>query len=62
MRKLAISYRDEVGGVLETIKDFDEETQTPLDEVISFCSGKAYFNDKEIDINDIVNIGIIEEG
>ena len=47
---LAVAYRDELGYVLE-------ETE---DETIEFLEGKAYVNDKQIPVENIVRIGITE--
>ena len=44
---LYIAYRDELGGVLEDVED----------DTIEFFEGQAYFNDKKIDIKDVVRVG-----
>ena len=44
--KMEITYRDEVGTVTETV-DSDG---------VSFCDGKAYFNDKAIEMTALISI------
>lgn len=44
--KMQIEYRDEIGIVTETV---DEDG-------VSFCDGKAYFNDKTVEITALVSI------
>ena len=44
---LCVAYRDELGYVIENVKY----------ETIEFLDGKAYVNDRTIDVMDIVRIG-----
>lgn len=43
---MTIVYRDDLGHVAEKI---DEDG-------VTFCGGKAYFNDKKIDVESIIEI------
>ena len=43
---MEVIYRDEIGVITEIV---DEDG-------VSFCDGKAYFNDKAIDMNALVQI------
>lgn len=44
--KLMISYRDELGVVIEEVDEYG----------VSFVDGKAYFNDKTIPMGNIIGI------
>ena len=44
--KMTVEYRDELGVVTEEVDDYG----------ISFLEGKAYFNDKVIDMSSLVSI------
>ena len=48
---LCVAYRDKLGYVMENVKY----------ETIEFLDGKAYVNDKTIDVMDIVRIGESDE-
>lgn len=50
---MTITYRDDLGIVAEKVDEFG----------VSFCEGKAYFNDKTVDISKLViiaEIGILK--
>ena len=44
--EMGITYRDEVGIITETVDSNG----------VSFCDGKAYFNDKVINMDSLVSI------
>lgn len=43
---MTITYRDNLGIVAEKVDEFG----------VSFCEGKAYFNDKKVDVSSLVSI------
>lgn len=43
---MTITYCDDLGIVSEKVDEFG----------VSFCEGKAHFNDKKIDVDNIVSI------
>lgn len=48
---MAIVYRDDLGYVMENIRP---------DSTVEFLDDKVFFNDKVININQVVRIGLIE--